>query len=42
MQQTIKITVLDIDEEDGYLKYHIFLSNGITSSSLEFYGYDVY
>lgn len=39
MTQEIRISVIEIDEADGLVKYKMALSNETTSSSLEFYGY---
>jgi len=39
MTQEIKISVLDIDEGDDTIQFQIELTNGISSVSLDFYGY---
>lgn len=36
----IKIKVLDIDEGDDLIHYHVYADNGICSVGLEIYGYD--
>jgi len=39
MRQKIKISVLAIDEGDDTIQFQIEVSNGVSSSSLDFYGY---
>ena len=36
----IKIKVLDIDEGDDLIHFHIYVDNGICSVGIEVYGYD--
>jgi len=39
MTQDIKISVLSIDEGDDTIQFQIEVSNGISSTSQDFYGY---
>jgi len=39
MTKEIKIRVLGIDKEEGYIKYEIYFNNGYCASTLEFYAY---
>lgn len=39
MRQEIKISVLSIDEGDDMIQFQIECSNGICSTTLDFYGY---
>ena len=39
MKQEVKISVLAIDEGDDTIQFQMEVSNGISSSSIDFYGY---
>jgi hypothetical protein len=39
LKQEVKLSVLNIDEGDDSIQFHIEISNGITFASLDFYGY---
>jgi hypothetical protein len=39
LKQEIKISVLTIDEGDDTIQFQMEVSNGISSTSQEFYGY---
>jgi hypothetical protein len=39
-KKEIKISVLHIDSGDGIINFQISISNGISSTSQDFYGYD--
>jgi len=39
MTKEIRINVVGIDQEDGYIKYEIYFNNGFCASTLEFFGY---
>ena len=40
LEQRIKISLLAIDEGDGTIQFQIELTNGVNSTSIDFYGYE--
>lgn len=39
MTKEIRIKVVGVDQNDGYIKYEIYFNNGFCAVTLEFYGY---